>query len=335
MNIKHHLINNILLINLANVGDVVLSTPIARALGSFYKHAKIDLLVTPQTAAVAKLFPNVNDVIVYDKLGKDKDLLNFLKLIIKLRKKKYQLALSANLSERSVLIAFLSGSLYRIGFKARGSQWFLTHTVDSQIRVGQHNTEYLLTLLDPLGIKNSDSAPFLNVSTICSIPKDRSKKFEIVLCPCGRSKGKSWSIEGFAEIIKQFSSLGQCYLIGGTAEQSILKEINKKAKDQATVLAGTYSLTEIAQLISRADLMISVDTGPAHIAEAVNTPAIVLFGPTDSNLWGPRKKHSVIISCKLDCGPCHDDAFCQNQYRCMKGITVEEVIAHAKRILEI
>lgn len=333
LEIKHQMIKNILFINLANVGDVVLSSPITRILGSYYEHAKIDILVTPQTAGIAEVLPNINRTIVYDKFGKDRGIMGCLRVVEQLRKNNYQLVLTTNQATRSSLLCWLCGAKYRIGFDAQWGRLFLTHAIDTGDFQDQHNADFQSQVLHPLGIVPADTALSLNMSHP-DLRNDKDKLLpELILCPAGRSHEKEWPVEGFSAVIEWFSTIGKCYLIGGAKDKQVLEKINRLAGNKAEIFAGSRTLGEIAQLINRADLMISVDTGPAHIAEALNTPCIVLFGPSSSKIWGPRRPHSVIIKADVQCIPCQNPKQCPNPFICMSNISVDEVIDHANRIL--
>lgn len=333
MEFKQQGIKNILFINLANVGDVVLSSPITKALGDYYPHATIDILATPQTASIAEVLPNISRAIVYDKYGRDRGIAGGLRMVKRLRKDNYQLVLTTNQSTRSAALAWFCGAAYRIGFNAQGGSLFLTHAVDAGGFEEQHNADFQSRVLQPLGIVPADTMLSLNMShPMLRSTADKSLP-ELVLCPAGRSHEKEWPVERFATVITWFSTIGRCYLIGGTKDKDMLENINRMAGNKAEVFAGSRTLAQIAQLLHRADLLISVDTGPAHIAEALNTPSIVLFGPSSSRIWGPRRHHSVTVKADVKCSACQNPKQCPTPFICMSSISADEVIDHAKRIL--
>ena len=103
----------------------------------------------------------------------------------------------------------------------------------------------------------------------------------------------------------------------------------KAGVNKERVLAGTLSLQEIAALIKISDVLLSVDTGPLHISQGVNTPVVALFGPTDPKIWGPRNSNDKIIYKKIDCSPCWGKGVCEKN-SCMEKIEVEEIVATLK-----
>ena len=100
----------------------------------------------------------------------------------------------------------------------------------------------------------------------------------------------------------------------------------KAGVNKERVLAGTLSLQEIAALIKISDVLLSVDTGPLHISQGVNTPVVALFGPTDPKIWGPRNSNDKIIYKKIECSPCWGKGKCEDNI-CMEKIDAIEVIA--------
>lgn len=328
-------IDKILVINLANIGDVVIASPLVRALGESYPGATIHLLTTPRTASIAGCMPCVDQIITYDKFGTDNGLRNFFAIGAKLRKEHYQLAISCNQSVRSTILTALSGAPRRIGFDAQFGRFFLTNPVKAVTdeAADAHMSEILLRLLLPLGIRSTNSQLELSIDGRGAIPLPPDGKSEIVLCPFSRGPEKDWTIEECVALVKEFSSQYQLYLIGGPKERDKLEAINRYAGGKAIILAGRYELGEIAKLIKRAALTISVDTGPAHIAEAIGAHLLVLFGFDNSAVWGPRKSTSKIISANIGCDVCETKR-CSQRYRCMTEIGAPFVIAEARKMLE-
>lgn len=201
---EHEKIMKILLINLAYIGDVVTSSPISRALGLHYNKAQIDILVTPQTSEIAKVLPNINNVIIYDKFGKDKGI-GLLNLITRLRKNQYNLAITTNEATRSSLISFFCGAPCRIGFNAQWSQLFLTHAVAPDCEKDNHISEKLLKLLEPLHVPKVSSRLTLDLSKTNEPNLSQKQQRELILCPISRVPRKDWTKQGFADIIKHFS----------------------------------------------------------------------------------------------------------------------------------
>ncbi len=338
MKIDQVSIKRILIINLAFIGDVILSTPVARALQKAYPHAQIDMLVVPAAKEMAKGNPYIHKVFVYDKKGRHKKISEVMKLISQLRTEKYNLTVATNFALRGAIVGFLTGATYRAGYDAQHGKWFLTHAAKAERTIMRHEADNYLDVLGPLGITTDDtslclSIPLEDTSYVKEkITQSQGKKL-VVICPAGSYKRKSWTLEGYAKVIREISKYADCCLIGGKVEEPFLNEINELAGKCAQVYGGTLTLGQVAALIQRADLMISVDTGPLHMGQAVNTPVIGLFGPTDPAIWGPRNKKDIIIYHKVECSPCWGKGPCP-EHQCMAKIDRDEVIASAMELLK-
>lgn len=337
MHIEPKSIRKILFINLAYIGDVILSTPLLGALKSAYPSATIDMLVTPSTAEVARGNPYVDNIILYDKRGSHRRIQELWKLIQHLRQQNYDLAITTNFSLRSPAMAWASGARWRIGFDAQHAGIFLTHMASAKRQVVKHEIENQMEVLQPLGIVGNDTTMEYkidptDIKNMQSKIKMQSVKPVVVICPFGRNFLKSWTKEGYSSVLKAIAPLAECYLIGGKAEKQQLEELNTAAGGLAHILAGTLTLGELAALLQQAKLLITVDTGPMHIGQAVGTPTVALFGPTDDRVWGPRGKHDVIIKAKTKCRPCYLIQDCVSN-RCMQEIAVQDAIQASLNLL--
>ena len=338
MKLDNSSINRILIINLAFIGDVILSTPVARTLKKDYPHATIDMLVVPAAKAVAEGNPYIHKVCVYDKKGRHKKIGELIALVSQLRREKYDLVVATNFALRGAVMAFLTGATYRAGYDAQHGKWFLTHVAKAE-RIGtRHEAENYLDVLQPLGGTTKDTSLCLTVSLddtayVKNIIRQTQGKKLVVICPAGSYKRKSWTVEGYAKLICELSKVAECCLIGGKLEEPFLNEINELAGKCAQVYGGTLTLGQVAALIQMADGMISVDTGPLHIAQAVHTTVLGLFGPTDPVIWGPRNKQDIIFYNKVECSPCWGKGLCPN-HQCMLMIDSDRVIASAIKMLK-
>lgn len=338
MKINHTHIKKILYINLAFIGDIFLATPTIRALRLKYPNAIIDMLVTPWAAEAASGNPYIDKVLIYDKKGVHRNLKKLWHLVCSLRRGEYDLAISANFAVRGAMMARLISAKYRIGYNAQHASLFLTHTVPSKRLRIKHETENQLEILQPLAIETSDFSLAFNHKQV-DIENMREKvqgisgRPVVVICPFGRHPLNSWTMEGYADVIKYLTNVATCYLIGSKGDKGRLTEINKKSDNKAILLAGTLSIGELAAFLAESSLVITVDTGPMHIASAVGTPIIALFGRSDWRIWGPRGEHDKVVRLNLECAPCIVPRECQH-HSCMKNLTSNAVIAAALEILK-
>jgi lipopolysaccharide heptosyltransferase II len=332
-------IKKILIINLAFIGDVILSTPLTRALRETYSSARITMLTVPLTASIAELNPFVDEVRIYDKKGNHKGFFGGIELIRELRNEKYDLAICMNFAVRGAIVAWASGIKYRVGYDAQNAKWFLTHVATSHRETIRHETQNHLTVLNPLGIVAHDTSLCLKEKTdvqrkiIDLLGLSKTSPLGII-CPIGSYPLKSLPKEKYIEIIKKLHSKAEIYLIGSRAEKVMLDQIaNEAGMSSDKVLAGTLSLPELVEFIRLAKFMITVDTGPLHIAQAVGTPVITAFGPTDPRVWGPRGKKDVLIYEPVSCSPCWGKKECV-EHQCMMRIDSQKIVRAVDEILQ-
>jgi lipopolysaccharide heptosyltransferase II len=331
-------IKKILVINLAFIGDTILSTPVTRALKEAWPAASVAVMTIPAAAAVVEMNPYVDKVLVYDKKGRHKGLGGMWKMAKLLRAEQFDLAVCMNFAVRGAAVAWLAGIKYRVGYDAQHAGWFLTH-VSSHVREKlQHETSNHLMVLKSLGITTEDTSLVFHLDdkarqTLAEKVKLPVNQPIVIVCPFGSYARKSLCEEKYIEIITKVQDKAVVYLIGGTKEKKQLESIAKAAglsMDQ--VLAGKLELGELAVLISQARAMLSVDTGPMHMAQAVGTPVAALFGPTDPVVWGPRGERDILFYRKTKCSPCWGKGECSGN-DCMEQFSADEIAAGIKKIL--
>jgi len=335
-------VRKILYINTAHLGDIVLSTPVVRALKKAYPDAAIDMLVSWPYGEAALYNPYVNQVFFYDnRCGKRNSKL-LHKLLRQLRQQNYTLAVASCYSPMDPILALLSGATYRVGFRENSGGRFLTHFAPVT-PLPLHETEHQLQVLAPLGIKAHDTAIEFGVPPEAvaglyqrlPILKDSSRP-KVVFCPCSQSPAKNYPVEAAAIVLWQLAKHADCFLIGTAKQGPELQHINSLTGNAATVLDGCLTLGELGALLRAVQLLITVDTGPMHIAQAFATPTVALFGPTSPLRWGPRHHQSIILQTNAPCAPCCDYPItkkqCQRPY-CMHLITPVAVIEAANKLL--
>ena len=330
---------NILIIDLAFIGDVILATPVTRALKEAYPEAGITMLTVPLTAEIAAMNPYVDAVLPYDKRGQHKGLFGMLAMGRELKKHRFDMAICMNFAVRGAVVAWLAGIPVRVGYDAQHAGMFLTHVSPARRDGIQHETSNHLQVLRPLGITTEDTSLALSVpeavqQSLRSRKQSRQLPAQgyIVLCPFGSYAKKNLSLATAAHIVRHLSQRQPVYLIGGRKEGTGLEKIAKLAGLPVTnILAGELSLGELAAFLQHAACLITVDTGPLHIAEATGCPLVAVFGPTDPVIWGPRGKHAVVLYKPQDCSPCWGKGVCQ-QNECMQAVTAGEILKAVEEI---
>ncbi len=341
-----------LIIRVDLIGDLVMSLTAIRALKKTYPEAEIDLLAVPSSAKVVASDPDIAQIIVYDPniWRRPKALLqwrnwrNLFALRQRLHSHHYDLAINLFGTWASGL-TLLSGAQRRLGFSHENYPGFLTDIVTGQhwdANDHKHEVDYCLTLAQAAGatVTPEDRVPHLTVDSQAEqqveqllrqegVQADRS----LIACHVSSNNGQSkrWPVPYWATLIDRliWEDGIQVVLTGAPDDMPLILEVTRRMHEQATNLAGKTSLTQLAALYKRADLLVTGDSGPMHIAAAVGTPLIAIHGPTDSALSGPVSPTATILRSTIWCSPCYNakgPADCRfHTTQCMKDITPTQV----------
>lgn len=338
--------HRILLIQTAFLGDAVLTTPLLDPLRERYPEARVDVLVTPETADIFRAHPAVTDVIVWDKRGQGRTWSARRRLVGRLREGAYDVALLPHRSLTSALFAWLSGIPRRIGFDRGPGRWLLTETVP--FRWGTHDVDRNVGLLAPLAAVPSRPTLALQPAKEALSRMDerlRAAGWNPARPLIGINAGsvwatKRWLPERFGAVADRLMEEDGCQvlLIGSAKDAPVVEQVRRAMKRSPIDMTGQTRLAELIALISRCAVFLTNDSGPMHIAVACGVPTVALFGPTTRELgffpYGPGHR---VIEKPLACRPCglHGAARCPlGHFECMKQITVDEVADAVRRQLK-
>lgn len=295
----------ILCISVGHIGDVLLTTPSYRGLKQRFPKAKIDVLIRSFSKQILEGNKNINKAICFDLpwlglYGRKTGFFQVFKFIKELRKERYDLILDFHADPRNILLAFLVGK-YRISYGIRGFGFLLNKVV--KFKKLQHQIKYNLDLIHPTGASASDKMDFVIPKSAENRAKNLLKQFAggkiIGITPSTGRKPKYWINERWAdtadELIERYNAV--IVLTGGKGDKKDNQEIlaHMEHADKVTDLSGKTSLKELGAVIKQCKLFVCPDTGPAHIAKAVNTPLIELFGPENPHRWGYKDKKSSYL----------------------------------------
>ena len=315
-----------LVIQTAFLGDVVLSTPLLAALAD--RHGPVDVLVTPAAAGLLEGHPAVRAVIRYDKRGRDAGPAGLWRLAAGLRTRGYARAYLPHRSWRSAAIALLARVPERTGFA--DSPAAITYTTRVRRLPTGHEVERLLALA---GRSTRAAAPVsLALRPDDAAAADRWLQAHgiapgfIAIAP-----GSIWGTKRWPYYPALAAALdGPLVVVGGSDDAALASEVVGAAPGRAWSAAGALSLRASAALIQRARVLVTNDSAPLHLATAVGTPVVALFGPTvPEQGFGPRGARSLALGhAGLACRPCsaHGPQICPlGHHRCMRELPVETV----------
>lgn len=323
------------------IGDAVMTIPAIRALRKAYPESKISLLVKPSVSPIFERDPNIDEIMLYEE--RFSGIFGKLRLAMKLRRGHFSNAILLQNAFDAALITFLAGIPERIGYSRDGRGFLLTNPIpfgadDRKI----HHINYYINLLNAAGIKANPSQPWIYLSVderLSARNKLSALKRPILGINPGAAYGsaKRWFPERFAQVANWFikETNGSVAIFGGRNEVDIAEEIDKYINENKIFLAGMTSLRELISFVSECDVFVTNDSGPMHIAYAVGTPIVAIFGSTDTDLTGPVGDNNIVVKTDLSCSPCFERTCKDNDMRCMYTVTPEDVYFGVKELLPV
>lgn len=332
-----------MLVQLGDIGDVVLSTPCIRALREAYPHARIIVAVWDKAAELLEDCPWLDQVIAVTKRSRSlwEELCFQIDFFRNLRSLHCDLAIDLRTGTRGAIMAFLSGASQRIGFYADdGKLWrnrIFTSLLHRDYAPGQHVVDYLLCLLEAFGIAIKDRTSELFVSdeklaemeTLLAQEAVETGRMLVALQPFSLWQYKEWGKEKYIALIRWLiEDLNAAVLVtGSVGEQGRAEEIVRNCGKRCYNLAGQTSIAMYAALLKKCRLFIGVDSAGLHIAAAVGTPTVSLFGPSSPASWAPRGGQHLVVQKDFPCLPCRRKGCGDSEKsRCLDELTVGEVL---------
>ncbi len=332
--------SNILALDFSLIGDLVMLSPALRRLREAYPAAKITLVGQPVAWELFRAGNLVDDVVVWDKRGEERGFGGLLRLARHLRRKNYDAAFIFHRSFGSALVAFLARIPVRVGYRHELRDFLLTHRV-KQPELPGHLTRENLHLLDEVGIHGEETPVEVDVDSAFerSYLNRMKQRLEVngrpivVVCPLGGWPTKSWKPHLVNGLLDLFDvHVATFVIVGAPGEEQHSSEIYS-VNNEVVNLVGRTTLREMVYLVRKADVVVSPDTSVVHLAAAVGTPVVALFGPTAAERCGPDPgaKASVIYG-NVNCLKCYLKR-CNKEPFCMDTITPDEVKAEVDRYL--
>jgi predicted lipopolysaccharide heptosyltransferase III len=293
---------NILVLQLKRIGDLILTTPALAALRKNFPQARIDLVISSAAPELAPAIPGVDRIFIAGR--RLPDVATWLAIAFR----RYDYCLDLTCNDRSALLTIVSHARKRITYQ-RGNapaKWrsFVYHEFIKGSARSMHTVDHHLAQLSSLGIHESGTALALQLPNESLIAAERilaeagvPPNF-ILVHPGAARMEKFWEAERWAELINHFSERSViCVLSGSRAEmeQTHIRAIKSRLHRPIIDLSGRTDLLILTAIIEKAQLLVSVDSAPPHLAAATRTPQVVLYGPTNPFHWRPRESPAVIL----------------------------------------
>jgi ADP-heptose:LPS heptosyltransferase len=338
-------VQRILFVNLGHIGDGIMSFGAAARLRRAFPRAHIAGLFGPWGAAVAQRSGLFDEIVPYAggawrRRHPDMVRPGATSALWRRRgSRRFDLIVSLHADMRTLFCEMLFRPRYRVDLGA-------TRVAKKLGLTGPGGDGHLCAdfdlLLRQLGIADGGEKPILSMAEddFASLPPDAKDVFRtggrvVVVHPFGAYSEKEWAAENYAAVIDDLSrSPGVAVVVTGAAgDGAKLRALRSTCSSGFVDVVGRTSFPGLGALIERADLMITGDGGPMHLAAAVGTPVVALFGPTDPVRWGPVCDRAEILYHATDCGRCNRAPACIRVPRCIDRISVAETVAAARRLL--
>ena len=336
---------SILVIKISALGDVILAVPSLRALRQKFPKAEIKVLVGPESRQVLRGCPYIDEVIICNLNKRDRSLRGLLRLGSNLRNSNFDMVIDLQNNKISHILAALSFAPLRYGYNNSKFSFLLNRKV-AQIPGAIDPVSHQFRTLNLLGIKNNDKELELWPSEdeekwaddfIKNNWVDLNTQKLIGINPRASRKwiSKAWPLESTALLCDELARRYNIrVVVTGTKEDlEDARALRSLTKSKPILAAGKTDILKLAALIKKCSLFITTDSATMHIASSMNTPFVALFGPTSPGRHTPPGPKNTVIQHKFDCSPCYKST-CQRNYKCMKSITVDEVLSRAEKVLK-
>jgi heptosyltransferase-2 len=335
------------------VGDAVLSIPAMRAVRRLFPEAHITLLATPWVSPVYSEVEYLDEILEYEKNGIHKGWAGLGRLAADLKQRRFDMAILLQNAFEAALLTWRARIPLRIGYARDGRSLLLTHPckIDSGVRQ-VHQVYYYLGILSGLGLiapKPWEQSE-LPTSTSIGIRKADRNAAISMLRANGIQEGdvvvsinpgafygeaKRWLPDRYAAVADALANRhgARIIILGAPNDMETVRTVAANMSSHPVILAGQTTLGQLMGLLKESDLLITNDSGPMHLAAALDVPQLAIFGSTSEVATGPLSNNATVIKHTVDCNPCFLRK-CPTDFHCMKEIAVAQVLEAADRILE-
>lgn len=338
---------NILLIQLGDIGDVVITTPTIRAVKEAYPAAHLSIMVRSPFGSLLEADPHLHEIIESHKPKGAflRVIRDYFMFACRLKRAKYDLVIDLRTGDRGAFLAFMTRAPVRVGRQVGDPpfwrQLLFTQTIselpcaDPPVHLGADQS---LRIVRALGIDTPDTTPKLQISPAV---RERARQLLdanglasaspwVSINPCSRWKYKEWGVEKWGEVSDWLWREYRCpvIIVGGAEDTAVGAQIVADRSSHAFNLAGRTTLGQLAALLQMSSLHLGIDSAAAHIAAAVGTPVVTIFGPGDWQSWTIVDELHRVVTADLPCRPCnHKGCEDSEQSLCLDQLEVSRVVA--------
>ncbi|MDD2241002.1 MAG: glycosyltransferase family 9 protein [Kiritimatiellae bacterium] len=315
----------LLIIKLSSLGDIAHALPAVRALKA-RTGAQIDWVVQPEYVPLLKCCPDVERLIAFPRR-------NFLcgvrTLWREVRRERYDGVVDLQGLLKSALVARLARTTRRVGpaWAREGAAWSYDLQPPQAPGPRRHAVDELMDVVALVAPGDDAQPPIPNLDIDEAIP-DGCPGPHVAFAPFSRWATKNWPLEKFAELGRRLVAEMGCHIriIGGPSDQAASEKLAVQIGEGARNMCGQTDLPGLCALLKAMDLLVTVDSGPMHWADAMGVPLVAIFGATDPDRTGPyRQREQVVVREDLDCRPCHARTCARSDLACLRMLEVEQV----------
>lgn len=340
-----------------HIGDLLLVTPVLRALRTAYPQAQLALLADAMLADLVKYNKNIDELIAIDKKGYHNKLGNYLGVVADVRHKKFDLVINLHQNERASFIAAFSGAKRIVGYSTFGLHWLFDGVMKNRKAIKHQVESHFDVLRDLVGVTHIEDHGiemwldqeaeqqadeiwrrefFTNISSVSSAHSGA----KIIGLNIGASwPTKRWRGEYYAELADRLLDMGYgLAFFGGTMDVEIVKQtlemMRHKSHPLLKIFTGKVSLLVLAALLKKCTVLVTNDSGPMHVAVAMDVPLVTMFGSSPVPGFYPYNNKSILIKSPADCHPCGIHQCPDRDHECMRMITVDIVLKYTLELIK-
>ncbi len=333
---------SVLVIQTAFIGDVILVTPLLKAIHDFFPDADIDVMLRPPSDNLVETLPYLRSVIIFDKYGTDRGFKGVKKFAQMIKESNYDLIFLPHRSFRSGFIAYLSGVKNRVGFKRGGGLLFHSKRIPYPDKL--HEIQRNLRLLSPFGEVPAPTFPeVVSSAQDIAVVDERLEKVQgsrlIAFAPGSVWMTKRWLEDYYVELGKMCVDADfRVILIGGGQDRILSENVANGLGIECLNLTNEITLRQSVEVLRRCEILISNDSAPTHMGVAAGTKVLTIFGSTVPEFgFAPFGPNGRSLGIELDCRPCtdHGKQSCPKKHlHCLVDIKPEYVFQEITKLLE-